>query len=46
MSHGQKTFLTWVAIILFLAYLANINLGNFIGGLLQAAQHVHNSNAH
>lgn len=45
MSHGQRTFLIWTAIILLICYLANVNLGHFITGLIQAAQHVHNSNA-
>lgn len=44
MSPGQKTLLTWVVIILIIAYLGNVNVGHFISSVLQAAQSVHNSN--
>jgi FtsH-binding integral membrane protein len=46
MSSGQKSFLMWVAIILFVAYLANINLGHAAGNFLNSVQTIHNSNAH
>ncbi len=44
MSHGQKTLLTWVVIILLIAYLGNINVGAFVSSVLHAAQTVHQSN--
>jgi hypothetical protein len=46
MSSGQKSLLTWVAIILLVAYLANINLAQVGGNLMHSVQQIHNSNAH
>ncbi len=46
MSHGQKSFLMWVAIILFVAYLADVNLGSLFGNAMHSLQTIHNQNAH
>jgi uncharacterized membrane protein YobD (UPF0266 family) len=46
MGHGQKQVLIWVVIIGVIAYAANINVGHFITGVLNALQSMHNANAH
>lgn len=43
MSGGQKSLLLWAAIILLVAYLAGINLADFVTGIIHAAQSVHQS---
>jgi hypothetical protein len=45
-SHGQKTLITWVVIILLIAYLANVNLGQLVHNFMHSLQTIHNSNAH
>lgn len=46
MSHGQKTLLLWAAIILIIAYVANVNLGQAVTSILHAAQQAHQANSH
>lgn len=46
MSGGQRSFLTWVVIILIVSYLLGINVAAFVTSVLHAAQTVHNTNAH
>ena len=46
MSPGQKSFLIWVAIILFVAYLGDINVGHVVGNFMNSIQTIHNQNAH
>jgi uncharacterized membrane protein YgaE (UPF0421/DUF939 family) len=46
MSPGQKSLLMWVVIILFVAYLANVNLGHLLSSFMTSIQTIHNSNAH
>jgi hypothetical protein len=46
MSSGQKNLVTWCALILLVAYLANVNPGQLIGSLFHSLQVIHNQNAH
>jgi hypothetical protein len=46
MSHGQKTLLIWVVIIVLIAYMANVNLGHLVSSFMNSLQQIHNSNAH
>ena len=46
MSPGMKSLLLWAVIILFVAYLANVNLGHLVSNFMTSVQTIHNSNAH
>lgn len=46
MSELQKSIVLWLAVILVIAYLLNINIFDVLSSIGHALQQVHNSNAH